>query len=102
MIDDSRPENLSLGSTVIVESSCCFDDVGLPLANFGGALGGAIEGPDREVFLRLSVLGVANREILKGVALGVALNIDPFFSPLEGDPASVTLVGEFTGRLAGD
>ena len=56
--------------------------------------------PGREAFFKLRVLGVVNREILNGVAFGVVPNNDAF-SPLVGEPASLTLVGE-NGRLAGD
>ena len=51
--------------------------------------------------MRLSVLGVANLDILKAFVLGVAPNNEPLFSALLGEPASVTFVGD-AGRLAGD
>jgi len=98
-MEDSLPENINIGSRIKAESSLCFADFGLPVENVGGALGGTI-GPGR-IMLLLRVLGVANLEILKVFALGVAPNMDILLSELVGEPLSVTFVGE-GGRLAGD
>jgi hypothetical protein len=100
MIDERRPEKIKLGaesSSNSETSGCAF---GLPVETFLIALGCNIC-PGR-IALFISVLGVANREILKVLVWGVApLIIGLGLRDLLGDPCSETFVGD-CGRLAGD
>jgi hypothetical protein len=67
--------------------------------SFSGNIGASI--CPGQTALLVIVLGVANLEILKVLALGVALKRELLIPDLVGDPASSTLVGD-CGRLAGD
>jgi hypothetical protein len=99
MMDESRPENERLGSTDRVELPLSIGACGLPVDEMPRALGGSICPGRAALFVK--VRGVANLEILKVLALGVALKIELLFFDRLGEPFSETFVGD-CGRLAGD
>jgi hypothetical protein len=94
MIEDRRPENFKLGSTLASGSGLASFSAGLPDAAAGGSICPGRTG----VFV--IVRGVANREILKVLTFGVTPRAEELI-PFEGDPFSETFVGD-CGRLAGD